>query len=250
MNALQEKAKQSSAPPIGGLAQAGSQAAPAGAQSQAPQDADAAQDSSLPDDEATEKESSDGGETTVKLRQDYSRMQEALKVMLDNLGLPRDFSIPYLEESMESHIKSVAAAATEKGAGLSGTILLSNHHASGRGHGSPDGETVGYAAEKLKKLIIPKGHTDDAKAALSAARRLVNDLGKMLGDKTPQVVTALSALKVVSAHDGENMTAMDFVSALINIVNLPILAAARAHSMATHGGVNVQRTVARARKSQ
>jgi hypothetical protein len=130
---------------------------------------------------------------TVNLKRSYSALNEALVKVFDESGVKRAFTVPYIEgQEMSDHINSVGQAASTVG-GLSGNLVMSAHHSSGKGYGSGDGHTVGHPAEKLRQTQIPKDDAN-AKAAIAVAQHCINNFKFLLGDDDPTVQTAQGQL--------------------------------------------------------
>lgn len=166
---------------------------------------------------------------TVNLKKSYSALNEKLVKQFDGAGLRRSFTVPYIEgQSMADHIEAVNQAASPSG-GLSGNLLLSAHHSTGKGWGSGDGHTVGHPSEKLRTTIIPKDD-ENAKATIGAAQTHLNGIAKLLGDDDPTVMTAQNQLQLIKKTDGQGMNLLDFGVMLTQLMHGPHQAVARAHS--------------------
>jgi hypothetical protein len=176
---------------------------------------------------------------TVHLKNDYSKLNEALIKLFDESGVKRSFTVPYINgQEMSEHINSVGTAAKQTG-GLSKNLVMSAHHSSGKGWGSDEGHTVGHASEKLRQTMIPKDDAN-AKAAIAAAQKMVTNLKFLLGDDDPTVQTAQGHLNLVKPTQGAGMSLFDFGSLLIAALQKPIQAASRAHSGTKPGGHTAQ----------
>jgi hypothetical protein len=228
-------------PNLSGLAQAGTaqqpQAAPSQDQAQpdSPQQESSQTDSTQNAASESDTDSSlpeDDTDAPVNIQRAFSALNAAITKLLDELGVKRSFTVPYVDgQPMAEHIKAVGAAAAQAG-GLGNNLLTTSHHADGRGYGYGDGHTVGHGVESLRNTIIPKGD-ENAKDAIQAAGSLLNKIAALLGDDEPAVKTAQSQLKLVAKNEGAQMTLFDFAVFLIQIVHSPIQALSRAIS-ATH----------------
>lgn len=179
------------------------------------------QDSAAPEQDDDESENA-----PVKIHVAFSKLQESLIKLLDGLGISRVFTLPYIHGApMADHIKAVGKMMTQSG-GMGANLMFSAHHSGGRGYGSGDGHTVAYTAQKLHETFIP-AKNEDAKAALSAAKNLISQIKKLIGE-TPAVQTAESQLDILGKYDGRGLTALDFGVALSNL-------GAFGHSVATRG---------------
>jgi hypothetical protein len=171
---------------------------------------------------------------TVNLKKSYSALNEALVKLFDESGVHRAFTVPYLQgQETKDHINAVGQAAQQVG-GLTKNLIMSAHHA-GAKHGSGEGHTVGHPAEKLRQTMIPKDD-ENAKAAIAAAQKCINNFKFLLGDDDPTVQTAQGQLNLVKPINGAGMSLFDFGALLINIMFKPTQAAARAHSGTKPGG--------------
>jgi hypothetical protein len=173
---------------------------------------------------------------TVNLKRSYALMNEKLAHQFDGSGVKRSFTVPYVGgQSTEDHVSAVGQAATQSG-GLTGNLLTSAHHSSGKGWGSGEGQTTGHPAEKLRTTIIPK-NDPHAKETIDAAQKHLNNIETLLGDKDPAVQTAQSQLNLVKRSDGAGMNLLDFGTFLTQIMYAPHQAVARAHSDAHPDGM-------------
>ena len=240
MNALQAKAAQSSAPPLGGLVQPASGSAPASAPQApaggAPQSQDgsvpagAPQGSALPDES---KADSSGNEQPVKIKQDFSRVHEKLTELIDGLGVHRDFTIPYSNSPAADNVTAVNAAAQKVG-GLSKVLMTTFHHAKGRGFGTEDGMTVGFNADRLHGAIIPKD-SESAKAVVTAANRFLHQAESLIG-KTPAIETAKGQLALIGKNSLAGMNAMDTLIAFTQVLHPVMQNLAKVHSFVKGNG--------------
>lgn len=172
---------------------------------------------------------------TVNLKKSYSALNEAIVKFFDEIGVKRSFTVPYLQgQEMKDHIDAVGQAATQNG-GLTNNLLMSAHHSGGQGYGSGDGHTTGHPAEKLRQTMIPKDD-ENAKAAIAAAQKCINNFKFLLGDDDPTVQTAQGQLNLVKPTNGAGMSLFDFGVLLINIMFKPTQAVARAHNGTKPGG--------------
>lgn len=177
----------------------------------------------------------------VSLQNDYSKMNEALIKLFDESGVRRAFTIPYIDgQSMADHISAVGQIGAQHG-GMTNNLLMSAHHSSGKGYGSGEGHTVGHPSEKLRTTTIPK-NDENAKAAIAACQKYFDDIGFLIGDDDPSLVTANSQLKLLKKFNGAGMTLFDFGVMLIQIALPPTQAAAKRHSQAQHGRVHPKLT--------
>src|ERR1700687_2434540 len=109
---------------------------------------------------------------TVHLKNDYSKLNEAIIRVFDEGGVKRSFTVPYINgQEMKDHINAVGEAAQGTG-GLTKNLIMSAHHSSGKGWGSDAGHTVGHPTDKLRQTIIPKDD-ENAKAAIAAAQKMI-----------------------------------------------------------------------------
>jgi hypothetical protein len=190
------------------------------------------QNSPAPDDSNL---SEDGSEGSVKLHRAFSALNSALTKLADESGVERSATIPYIhEQPMSDHIAAVGQALSTC-CGITANILTTSHRADGRGFGSGDGESVAHPADALRSTIIPKGDKN-AVAAISACKKLIGQIASLVGDDDPAVKVAKSQLDLVGKHDGENMTVLDMMIALQNIVHVPLQSVARAHSGTKESG--------------
>lgn len=172
---------------------------------------------------------------TVSLQKEYSALNEALVKLFDEAGVRRSFTIPYIEgQEMGEHVAAVGQVASQSG-GLTSNLIMSAHHSGGKGWGSGEGHTVGHPADKLRTTVIRRDDPN-AKAAINACQKYLDDLEFLLGKKEPTVITANSQLNLVKKFDGAGMNLYDFGVMLIQITHPPTQAAARAHSGTKQGG--------------
>lgn len=232
ISALQEKARQSSAPPLGGLVQPANGSTPAGS---APQDSQAP--AGAPQDDADDSAGAPAGadndaeeskELPVQISRDVSRVQEKLTALIDSAGVKRSIHVPYLNEPAENHIRGVANAAKEVG-GLSQNILSTFHHGSGDGFGSSHGLTAGWRSDDLKSAIVPKD-SDAAKAVCTAANRLVSQAASLIGEKNPAIAQAKSMLQVICKNNLSGMSLFDAAISMTNISHSVVQSLAREYS--------------------
>ncbi len=175
-----------------------------------------------PVEQPTEPALSDEGKPSVNLKAAYSRMNESLIKLADGLGVPRTATVPHLDaENMGDHIAAVGDALRPVG-GVTKNLLNVGHTQ----HGS--GETVAHAAEQARTTLIPKDD-ENAKAAIRAAKSLVNKVSFLIGED-PTVKVAKSQLAIVGKSDGEGMTVESLMIALHQIVAPVIQSAARQHN--------------------
>ena len=171
----------------------------------------------------------------ISLQKSYSRLNEALIKLFDENGVRRSFTVPYIEgQQTEDHIQAVGAVAAQSG-GLTQNLLLTAHHAAGKGWGSGEGHTVGHSADKLRSTVIPKGD-ENAKAAIATTQKYLNDIGSLLGEKNPVVQVANGQLALVKKGFGAGMSLFDFGVMLIQLVAPPTQAVAKAVSKAHPNG--------------
>ncbi len=171
----------------------------------------------------------------ISIQNSYSALNEKLAHQFDGSGVRRSFTVPYIDgQSMADHIDAVTQAAAQTG-GLTGNMITSAHRSGGKGWHSAEGETAGHPSDKLRETIIPK---DDklAQASLAAAEKHLNNIGSLIGDEDPSVVTAKSQLGLVKKTDGAGMNLFDFGGMLTQIMFKPTQALARAHSGTKSGG--------------
>jgi hypothetical protein len=155
--------------------------------------------------------------------------------LFDEAGVKRAFTVPYIEgQSMSDHIDGVAKAAGQVG-GLTKNIISSAHHSGGKGFGSGEGHTVGHPADKLRATTVPK-NDENAKSAIAAAMKYLNDIETVMGDKEPTVVTAKSQVSLVKPTSASGMSLFDLGALLISALFPPTQAVAKAHSGTKQGG--------------
>jgi hypothetical protein len=119
---------------------------------------------------------------------------------------------------------------------LSQNMVTSYHHASGRGYGTGDGETVAHPAEKLRQTIIPKDD-EKAKAVIAAAQKNLNNLKFLLGDKEPSVQAAQDQLDMVKPTNAAGMNLFDLGALVLGIMHRPTQTVARLHDATKPGGL-------------
>lgn len=171
----------------------------------------------------------------IKLQKSFSVLNEKIAKLLDESGVRRSFTVPYVEgQAMDEHIQGVGKAASQSG-GLSSNIILTAHHSEGKGWGSGEGHTIGYPGDKLRSTIIPK-NDENAKAAIEAAQAHLNNVEKLLGEKDPAIVTANSQLSLIKKNSGAGMNLLDFAVMLLQVMYAPNQAVARAHSGSKQDG--------------
>ena len=174
---------------------------------------------------------------SVNLQKDFGRLNEALIKQFDESGVPRSFTVPYIEgQPMADHITSVGQAASQVG-GLTKNFIASAHHSGGKGFGSGDGHTVGHLSDKLRTTIIPKDD-ENAKTTIAAAQKYLNDIKKVMGDDSPEVTAAHSQLALVKKTEGAGMNLLDFGVMMIQLMHAPTQAVARAHDKTKPGGMH------------
>lgn len=162
-------------------------------------------------------------------------MNEKIVKVLDESGLKRSFTVPYVDgQGMDEHIQAVGQAAGTSG-GLTNNLLMTAHHSGGKGWGSKDGHTVGYNADKLRSTIIPKDD-ENAKAAIEATQKHLNNLEKLLGKDNATVKTANGQLALVKKTEGAGMNLLDFSVLLTQVVFRPNQEVAREHQGTKSGG--------------
>jgi hypothetical protein len=171
----------------------------------------------------------------VNLHASYSRLNESLADQFDKAGVKRSFSVPYIDgQKTEDHIKAVGQAGIQSG-GLSNNLMSTYHHASGKGWGHGEGETVGHPGDKLTETIIPK-NDEHASKTIKAAQTHLNNIKSLLGDKESTVKEAQGQLDLVKKNNGAGMNLLHFGVFLQQIMNAPMQAVARAHSGTKDGG--------------
>lgn len=187
------------------------------------------ENSSVPNAAADDDEMPKG---SVNLQKAFSKINTALIRLADNSGVRRSISLPHVDgETPAQHFAAVGQAAAAVG-GLTQNLVLAEHSK----HGGADGAvTVGYPAEKLKAVLIPKDDPD-AKAAIDATRSFVSKAAKLLGRDNSTVKTAQSQIDLIGAHGAEGVTIHDLIVGLINIPAPLINLVARRHSGTKSGG--------------
>lgn len=174
-------------------------------------------------------------ESKINLQKSYSALNEKLATQFDESGIKRSFTVPYIEgQSMEDHIGAVGQAATQSG-GLTGNLLMTAHHSTGKGWGSGDGHTVGYPSDKLRTTAVLKDD-EHAKATIAAAQKHLDNVAALVGDDDPAVKTANSQLALVKKADGAGMNLLDFGVMMTQLMYGPNQSVARAHSGTKEGG--------------
>jgi hypothetical protein len=176
---------------------------------------------------------------SVKLQKSFSLVNERVAKLLDESGVRRSFTVPYVDaQAMDEHVKGVGQAAMQSG-GLSNNLILTAHHSEGKGWGSGEGHTVGYPGDKLRNTVVPKDDPN-AKAAIEAAQAHLNNIAKLLGDDDSAVKTANSQLSLVKKNSGAGMSLLDFAVMILQVLFTPNQAVARAHSQAHPNGASPQ----------
>jgi hypothetical protein len=171
----------------------------------------------------------------ISLQKDYSALNERLAKLFDESGVKRSFTIPYIEgQPMADHISAVGQVAAQSG-GMTNNLITSAHHSTGKGYGSGDGHTVAHPAEKLRTTVIP-AKDENAKACIDACQKYLDDIGHLIGEDDPTVVTANSQLKLVKKHNGQAMSLYDFGVFLIQLTHPPTQAVAQRHNDTKKGG--------------
>jgi hypothetical protein len=217
----------STADPLSALrAKTAADAAPqpdASAQQAAPQQTAPDQDN---DAQASDEETvaSEG----VNLHRAFSRLQEAVTSLLDNLGIKRSGTIKHIDdETMAAHLQAVHQALQPVG-GVTKNMLTVGHTI----HGS--GETVAHPSEKLRQVIVPAKY-EPAVRAIAACRAFVSKAESLIGE-TPEVKVAKSQLALIGRQGGSGMTAFDLAGALLSVPSPVIKVLAKKHSAHKHGG--------------
>lgn len=171
----------------------------------------------------------------VNLQKSLSKTNASLIHLLDQSGVRRSFTVPYIDgQEMADHVDAVNQAVKAAG-GLGANLLTTAHHSDGKGFGSGDGHTVAHGAEELRGAIIPKDDKN-AKAVLEAAQTHLNNIGKLLGEDNPVVKTANSQLALAKKSDGRGMSLFDFGVLITQVMAKPNQAISQAFSGAKEGG--------------
>lgn len=171
----------------------------------------------------------------INVQKTFSGVNESLTKLFDESGVKRTFTVPYIDgQGMDEHINAVGQAANETG-GLTNNLITTQHHSSGKGWGSGDGHTVGFLADHLRNTIIP-ADDENAKTAIEAAQRHINEIAKGLGDDAPEIKVANGQLALLKKHDAAGMNLMDFGVMIQQMLHAPNQAIARAHSGKKDGG--------------
>jgi hypothetical protein len=158
------------------------------------------------------------------LQRAYSKLNEAVRAMLDGLGIRRSASIPHSEgQSMADHLSEVGQVMASHGQ-ISGNIMTATHSV----HDKDGGSTVGHPNPQLLQTIVPKD-SELAKAAINACRTLISKSESLIGE-TPEIQRAKSQIALLSKSDGQGMSAFDLSAALLNIPGAVIQSLARKHS--------------------
>ena len=177
----------------------------------------------------------------INLAKSYSALNEKLIKLFDESGVKRSFTVPYIDgQETADHVHAVGQAASEAG-GLAKTLVMTSHHASGKGWGTGDGHTTGHSSDKLRSTIIPE-HDAKAKAVIAAAQKMLNDIGRSVGENDPSVKTSLGQLDLVKKTDGAGMNLLDFGVMMIQLMVKPMQSAARSHASEKHGGLSTKLT--------
>jgi len=168
-------------------------------------------------------------EQTVNLQKSYSALNEKLVELFDSLGVRRSFTVPYIEgQDTDEHIRGVAQAASQTG-GLTQNLVTTAHHSTGKGWGTGEGHTVGHPGDALRSTVIPKDYPQ-AKAAIKAAQKHLDNVSTFLGEDDPAVKTAQGQLDLVKSTDAAGMNLLDFGVMMIQVMHAPNQAIARAHN--------------------
>ena len=171
----------------------------------------------------------------INVQKTFSGVNEALTKLFDESGVKRTFTVPYIDgQGMDEHINAVGQAANDTG-GLTNNLITTQHHSSGKGWGSGEGHTVGFLADHLRDTIVP-ADDENAKAAIAAAQKHINEIAKGLGDDDPAIKVANGQLALLKKHDGAGMNLMDFGVMIQQMLHAPNQAIARAHSGKKDGG--------------
>ena len=172
---------------------------------------------------------------SVNFTKVYAALNEAIIKLFDESGVRRSLTVPYIEgQEMADHVNAVASTVAQNG-GMTNNFITSAHHSSGKGWGTGEGHTVGHPSEKLRQTVIPKDDAN-AKAAIDVAQKMINGFKTLLGEKDSHVQTAQGRLNLVKPTNGAGMSLWDFGMLLINMMQEPIQAIARAHSGTKPGG--------------
>jgi hypothetical protein len=173
--------------------------------------------------------------TKVNLHNAFSAVHEALSDLFDKLGVPRAFTVPYVDSGtgMADQVKAVSAAAQEHGGDLTKFVVSSFHHSGKGGWGSSHGESVGHRVEALQETIVPK---DDVQAikVVASLRSLVNKTASLLGSNDPVITRARSQLQLLAASNMAGMNTFDVATIVTVIASDVVRAAARAHLLVKH----------------
>ena len=171
----------------------------------------------------------------INVQKTFSGVNESLTKLFDESGVKRTFTVPYIDgQGMDEHINAVGQAANDTG-GLTNNLITTQHHSSGKGWGSGDGHTVGFLADHLRDTLIP-ADDENAKAAIEAAQKHINEIAKGLGDDAPEIKVANGQLALLKKHDAAGMNLMDFGVMIQQMMHAPNQAIARAHSGKKEGG--------------
>jgi hypothetical protein len=177
---------------------------------------------SMSDDTAVSGES-------INLQRAYSRLNEAVRAMLDGLGIRRSATIPHQKsQSMVDHLNDVGQALSTKG-NISGNILTATHTI----HDKDGGSTVAHPNQQLQETIIPKDSVE-AKAAINACKSFISKCESLVGE-TPEIQKAKAQISIIGKSDMAGMSAFDGAAALLNVPGPVIAALARAHNFVKHG---------------
>jgi len=165
----------------------------------------------------------------VSLQKSYSALNEKLIKLFDESGVPRSLTVPYIDgQETADHVHAVGQAAAQAG-GLAKNLIMTAHHSGGKGWGTGDGHTTGHPAEKLRSTIIPEDD-ENAKAAIAAAQKMLDEIERSVGKNDPTVRTSNSQLDLVKKTDGAGMNLLDFGVMMIQLMSKPMQTAARTHS--------------------
>jgi len=201
---------------------AGEQVTPAPEDQAGPDQSDDTRSDSTPDDDAVKGES-------VNLHRAFSKLHETVCLMLDELGIKRNATVPHVPgENMTQHMDAVGKVLPTVG-GISANMITATHTE----HSATGGETVLHPTDKLHKTIVPKTFAP-AKAAIAACRSFVNKVDFLVGE-TPEVQLAKSQISMIGKQDMAGMTAFDAATALLSVPTPLIQLLARRHSEVKHG---------------
>lgn len=173
------------------------------------------------------------------LKKSYATLNTKVAKAFDENGVPRSFTVPYSEnQSMSGHVQDVSKVAEQFG-GMATQIITSGHKEDGKGWGSAEGETVGHNATLLRHTTIPPNN-EPVKEAIDAAQKHLDGCKKLLGKDNPTVAQSQYKLDLLKHGDAAGMNLFDFGVMILQIMQGPTQAVAKAHNRTKPGGASVK----------